>query len=133
MKNVEIISLQLRTDNRGWVAWPLEETLLKNGALSNLHVPSLRPGAIRGNHYHLNSTEHVLVLSGPCTAMFVDNETGEELLIPIPENEPTLFKIMPNTTHAFRNDGRYDIYLICCDQPSNTSARPDVHRAAILV
>jgi dTDP-4-dehydrorhamnose 3,5-epimerase-like enzyme len=118
MEKVEIIDFTLRVDDRGWVAWPVAETPLAQKQLCRFHLPCLKPGAIRGNHYHLHDIEFAFVLSGPCRALFEDNETGEKQELLIPGDTPVLFKILPNVTHAFKNESLRDIFLLCYTQKS---------------
>lgn len=132
MKNVEVVELELHEDERGWVVHPVQSDLLKSGQLSNLHVPSIKPGKIRGNHYHQNLFEYALILSGPCKAFFFDNDTGEKWEVTVSKNKPMLFKISPQTTHAFKNIGQEDIYLICYNESLNNSQGQDLHRRIII-
>ena len=132
MKNVEVVNFKLNEDDRGWVAWPMNEKLLKNGQLSNFHMPSLKPGKIRGNHYHLNRFEYVLILSGLCQALFIDNKTDEKLDILISDDTPKLFKIAPDTTHAFKNNGQNNIFILCYDKPGKGQQNKDVYQRIIL-
>ena len=61
MKNVETMDFTLREDERGRVAWPIRENLIVNRDAVNIHIPCLRPGSVRGNHYHICSFEYVLL------------------------------------------------------------------------
>jgi dTDP-4-dehydrorhamnose 3,5-epimerase-like enzyme len=121
MEKVEIIDVPLRVDDRGWVAWPVAEMLLEQKQLCRFHLPCLKPGAVRGNHYHLHAIEFAFVLSGPCRALFEDNETGEKQEFLIPGDTPVLFKISPNVTHAFKNESSRDIFMLCYAQKSGNS------------
>jgi dTDP-4-dehydrorhamnose 3,5-epimerase-like enzyme len=132
MKNVEIIDMTLREDDRGWVAWPIEEIALLQQRISHVHVPCLAPSAVRGNHYHCSSIEFALVLNGPCRAVFEDNATSEREERLIEGNKPVLFKIAPDTTHAFRNEGNTSVFLICYEQRLGEQDAPDSFRRQIL-
>lgn len=121
MEKVEIIDFRLHVDDRGWVAWPVTEMHLEQKRLCRFHLPCLKPGAVRGNHYHLHAVEFAFVLSGPCRALFEDNETGEKQEFLIPGDTPVLFKISPNVTHAFKNESPHDIYLLCYEQNSDNN------------
>ncbi|MCX5894961.1 MAG: WxcM-like domain-containing protein [Proteobacteria bacterium] len=132
MEKVEVIEITLREDERGWVAWPMEEKDLRHTLISHVHVPHLRPGAVRGNHYHRHSTEYACVLSGPCKAVFEDNETGEHEELTVPGDKPVLFKIAPNITHAFKNEGTVDIFLLCYEKREGKRGEQDLHRKTIL-
>jgi dTDP-4-dehydrorhamnose 3,5-epimerase-like enzyme len=132
MEKVEIIDFKLLVDDRGWVAWPVAEMRLEQKQVRRLHLPCLKPGAVRGNHYHIHNIEFALVLSGPCRALFEDNETGEKQEFLIPGDSPVLFKILPNVTHAFKNENSRDIYLLCYEQNTGNNHNNDICRKTIL-
>ena len=132
MKKVEVIEITLREDERGWVAWPIEEKDLQERLISHLHIPHLKPGAIRGNHSHLHGTEYALVLSGPCKVVFQDNETGEYEELTVQGDRPVLFRIGPNITHAFKNEGTVNIFLLCYEKREGKREEQDLHRKTIL-
>ena len=128
----EILDLKLWTDSRGFVAWPLLQDLVENDRFRGLHVPSLKPGAVRGNHYHRHKTEYVLVLCGPCRARFQRPQTGETAELILAAEQPELIRIAPGTAHAFINETDRDIFLICYYEAVKDSPDPDLKRLQIL-
>ena len=132
MNGVEIINIHPSTDARGWVAWPITPELLVSGNLGNVHLPSLTPGAVRGNHYHSHAIEYVLILNGPCRSKCADHTTGETQDFAFTDNFPVLLKIDAGITHAFKNEGSNDIFLLCFEQQSPGSPVPDCIRHVIL-
>jgi len=132
MKNVETIKVTLREDDRGWVAWPIQGHLLNDRAVTNIHIPCLRPGSVRGNHYHLHASEYVLILSGPCKAVFIDNATEEIREVIISGERPELLKIAPDSAHAFKNISDHDICLVCYETPAREDNKKDIYRRHIL-
>jgi len=121
MDKVERIEIRLLRDDRGWVAWPVAEIDLQHLGLSRFHVPCLKPGAVRGNHYHQNSIEFAFILSGPCRALFEDNETGEQQEVMVEGIAPVLFKIAPRVTHAFKNEASMT-YSFCAMSSKQTAS-----------
>lgn len=132
MEKVKIIEMLLRKDERGWVAWPIAEEGLVNHQLRHFHVPSLKPGVVRGNHYHLLTAEYTLILSGPCRAVFEDNDTGEREEVLVEGKSPVLFRTEANVTHAFKNESDKDIYLLCYEKVEGDSKEQDIYRRIIL-
>lgn len=132
MDKVEIVDIRLHVDDRGWVALPIAEMDLDQRLLCRFHVPCLKPGAVRGNHYHQNAIEFAFLLSGPCRALFEDNATGEQQEVMITGHTPVLFKISPNVTHAFKNESLHDIFLICYEQRTGSGHTEDLCRKTIL-
>jgi dTDP-4-dehydrorhamnose 3,5-epimerase len=132
MDKVKRIDIRLHIDERGWVVWPIADVDLDQQRLHHFHLPSLKPGAIRGNHYHLRSIEFALILSGPCRAIFKDNETGEQQNVIVEGDTPVLFKISANVTHTFKNESSRDIFLLCYEQCSGDRNAPDIFKQTIL-
>ena len=70
MKNIELIPLPVRKDDRGWIInLPFIER-------AYFHIPSLKPKAVRGNHYHEAHTETVIILGGKCLVASRNRQTG---------------------------------------------------------
>ena len=96
-------------------------------------MPFLKPGSIRGNHYHAHAFEYVFVFSGPCKTCFFDQKTGDAMEIIVTDKEPKLFKIAPYTTHAFKNIGRNNIFLLCYEERIRKTETADTQRLDILL
>lgn len=114
MADVERIELPEPTvsDERGWRITPLEAADVVGASLGDLHVVSLRPGIIRGNHYHANDTEWLLIWGGPAELAW--RSRGEDSIqkTVVGETEPALFKIPRNVEHAVLNICQGDIYVL---------------------
>ena len=132
MKGISVQEIKLSEDARGWVVWPMPESIIRGGRLSNVHIPLLKPEAIRGNHYHLHTVEYALILSGPCKAVFTDTATGETEQMSFDGEKPVLLRIAPGITHAFQNEAPHDILLLCYDEKLRDTEAPDTHRHVIL-
>jgi len=132
MTNLEEIKFKIESDHRGWVAWPFVKYLADEHSLNNIHIPSLNPSAVRGNHSHTSSTEYVLITSGPCRAAFYDNKSEEKLEFIINKELPRLFKIGPGITHAFKNEGDTEIILICFEEKTDPSKDQELNRFVLI-
>jgi UDP-2-acetamido-2,6-beta-L-arabino-hexul-4-ose reductase len=100
-------------DDRGWEMNPLEAAALLSKALGNLHVVSIKPGCVRGNHYHPNGTEWMLIFGGTARVAWRSNEEGTIQQIKIEEDDgPAFFEVPPNIRHAIMNTSESDIYLV---------------------
>ncbi|MEW6381306.1 MAG: hypothetical protein AB1611_17110 [bacterium] len=110
MQNIELISLPTRTDDRGWV---INLPPIQDLGKANLHIPSLKPRAVRGNHYHAHHSEAVIILGGKCLVATRNRYTNvcEEFVYEGIIKQ--LLLIPPNITHAFKNIGYRSIYLVC--------------------
>jgi oxalate decarboxylase/phosphoglucose isomerase-like protein (cupin superfamily) len=93
-------------DARGWVLNPLPLAGLEGKTLGNLHVASMQPGAVRGNHAHGSAAEWLLFCGGPAALI-----TGAEEIL-VGGGEPELFEIPAGLPHAIVNRSDREIFLI---------------------
>ena len=120
MLNIELVPLPTTKDERGWVISP---PVIEDLGDACLHIPSLKPKAVRGNHYHDVHTESVIILGGKCLVASRNRETNhyEEFIYDGVNKQ--LLVINPKITHAFKNVDYHTICLICYYQgPKNIAA-----------
>jgi dTDP-4-dehydrorhamnose 3,5-epimerase-like enzyme len=99
-------------DARGWVLNPLPLAGLENKPLGNLHVASMQPGAVRGNHAHGSAAEWLLFCGGPAALQGgMPGDPGAEEII-ISGGEPELFEIPAGLPHAIVNRSDREIFLV---------------------
>jgi oxalate decarboxylase/phosphoglucose isomerase-like protein (cupin superfamily) len=99
-------------DARGWVLNPLPLAGLEGKPLGNLHVASLQPGAVRGNHAHGSAAEWLLFCGGPAALLGgTPGDAGAEEII-ISGGEPELFEIPAGLPHAIVNRSDREIFLV---------------------
>ncbi len=98
--------------DRGWGINPFEVIDHLQESLGNVHIVSLAPGAVRGNHCHTKATEWILIFGGP--SLIAWQVSDDDLIneINIKDDQPELFEIPPNIEHAVKNNSNHDIYLI---------------------
>ena len=94
------------TDARGWVLNPLPLAGLEGATLGNLHVASMKPGAVRGNHAHGTAEEWLLFCGGPASLI-----AGAEGIL-VGGGEPELFAIPAGLPHAIVNRSDKEIFLV---------------------
>jgi len=110
---IQVKEIEFYEDDRGWCIRPISDDDIKDGIISDIHMVSMKPGAIRGNHYHVNKTEHILIIGSTCRVLVVDNNTKEREEKILENNEKDLFVIPPGVTHAIENIGNDVSYLFC--------------------
>jgi oxalate decarboxylase/phosphoglucose isomerase-like protein (cupin superfamily) len=99
-------------DARGWVLNPLPLAGLESKPLGNLHVASMQPGAVRGNHAHGSAAEWLLFCGGPAALMAgTAGDPGADEII-IHGGEPELFEIPAGMPHAIVNRSNREIFLV---------------------
>lgn len=100
-----------RGDERGWGLSVLEALPVDRSEIGDLHVVSLRPGAVRGNHVHRRGTEWLLVCGGPVVAAW-RADGGEVGRMEIPGEAPSLLEIPAGSPHAVKNVADHVIHLV---------------------
>ena len=98
-------------DDRGWGVNLLNAAGLNAIPVGDLHVVSMKPGKIRGNHYHQTSTEWLLCFGGEAKLIWREVGAQPQHEVEICDPGPTLCMIPPKVEHAVINTGRHDIYL----------------------
>lgn len=105
-------------DNRGWAVNPVPVDKLTSMNFGHIHVASVEPGAVRGNHYHKNTNEFLLVFGGEYDFYYnVEQEVHRRHF-----NDSQLFGIKINTgiTHSIKNVGDNTLYVMAYyDRPYN--------------
>ena len=113
MSIIQIKEIEYIQDDRGWLIRPITDNDIKSGTVSDVHMVSIKPGGIRGNHYHVHKTENILIIGGICRVIAVDNGTKKKEEKTIENTSNILLVIPPNVTHAIENIGNDVTYLLC--------------------
>ena len=96
--------------------------------VADLHLASIMPGSVRGNHYHLRRREAIVVLPGAEWSLHWDDGEG----LPLQHrsfqgNSAVLVLVSPDSSHAVRNDGEALLWLVACSSetydPAESVAR----------
>ncbi len=103
---------EIRKDARGWVVDLVSGAGLPMSSLAGGHAASLEPGAVRGNHYHENASEWLLLFGGPARVLWQSpgDRLGREVLIQ--GLEPAVFEFPPRCAHRIENVSSRPIYLM---------------------
>ena len=129
---IQIKEIEFNQDDRGWFIRPITDDDIKSSTVSDVHMVSMKPGAIRGNHYHVHKTENILVIGGTCRIIAVDNNTKKKEEKSIENNSKVLFVIPPNVTHAIENIGNEVTYLLCFSNVKKDLKNQDLVRNKII-
>ena len=101
------------SDERGWGLRPLEAAGVPPERLGDVHVVSLTPGAVRGNHAHPRGTEWILLCGGPVEVAWRGGEgSAPSETRQVGGDHPVLYEIPPGTAHAFRNASQGVVHLV---------------------
>ena len=66
--------LEIHSDERGWLVEMLKKNEIKED-IKQIYVATIKPGRVRGNHYHLNRTEWFLVIGEKAEIYLQDIKT----------------------------------------------------------
>jgi len=125
MKFIELIDLATSSDSRGIAIRPISDKELQNQKLFNLHLVSLKPGVVRGNHFHEYQNEVICVFGSRAKVAAVDNTTGDREEEIIEEDRAVMLKIPKNISHAIKNIGNSILYLLCYSDQKYQPEKPD--------
>lgn len=124
---VEIEVMKVHQDARGFLYEPLNAAQMAE--YRNVHVVLTQPGAIRGNHRHVEGVE-ITTISGPALVRYrVDGELRD---VQVPAGEVWRFRFQPGVAHAFRNDGAGPMILVSFNTLEHDPNKPDAVREVLL-
>lgn len=106
----------------------LEEAFGPPFPLQDAHVTTLRPGCVRGNHYHARRQEILFVLPGAEWSLWWDSGEGTAVCSRSFDGaEPVAVLVSPLCTHAVRNDGGREMHIVGLSDTAYDEANPDVY------
>ncbi len=116
---IEIRELGNSGDARGFSSTVPAQALEFVGRMADVHLASTKPGAVRGNHFHLHRREAIVVLPGPNWSLHWDEGEGS----PVQHREfsggsAVVVLISPTASHAVRNDGTDILWLVAISSES---------------
>lgn len=119
MNGVEVKTLDIKKDERGWLAEVIrKEELVRNREFGQFMVTTAYPGYVKGNHYHTRKYEWYCVLKGEARLLLVENNSGEREELILSEHQLQAVRIPPHVSHAIENIGTEMMYLLVyTDEP----------------
>lgn len=113
--------LVVHTDDRGAVFEPLDPVDLP--FQQNAHIVINQPGAVRGNHYHLQGVE-TLIIIGPALVRIREDRLIRD--VTVPTEEVLRFVFPPGVSHAVQNTGGQPRALAAFNTVAHNPAEPDL-------
>jgi dTDP-4-dehydrorhamnose 3,5-epimerase-like enzyme len=96
-----------------------------------IYINTALPGAVKGNHYHVATSEWFCVLSGQMALGLVDTQTGMKDKIVLNGDAPKVVHVPPCVAHAFKNIGEdVAIFLAYADFAYDPN-QPDMETFAV--
>ncbi len=123
---LQIDKLEKHSGERGWVSEIYSGEL--GAELQNIHLGTIEPGAVRGNHRHDNSREWIVFLNGQIEITWKEKEQIKTTQI----NEPVEVKLTPGQPHAFKNIGEKTVCFAAYRDHLYTDEDPDTEPETVL-
>jgi len=120
----KVKELDVHSDKRGWLAEMLKRSELKKD-IKQIYVATIKPGFVRGNHYHLERTEWFLIFGGKAELYLEDLKTKARICLQLSSKKPKVITIFPKIAHAVKNSGKKIVYLISAQNDVYNSKNPD--------
>ena len=100
--------------------------------VKNIHIATINPGEIRGNHFHTHMREIIFVMSGSAWTLHWDTGENTELHEQrFSGTESVVLKILPGASHAITNTGSVSLLLVSLSDRAYNRSEPDVSRRQV--
>jgi dTDP-4-dehydrorhamnose 3,5-epimerase-like enzyme len=102
-------------------------------SVEELHVTTLKPGHVRGNHFHIRRREVLVVSYTDSWSLHWDTGAGEPV-----QSQPfdgagcALVTVDPLAAHAIRNDGTSTLHVFGLTDGRYDPSDPDAYRRAVV-
>jgi mannose-6-phosphate isomerase-like protein (cupin superfamily) len=121
--SMQVVELANRGDARGRSFVVPDEALAFLDVVGNVHLAATKPGAVRGNHYHLRRREATIVLPGSKWSLhWAEDSNSEPQHREFEGNAAVLVLLSPPTVHAIRNDGSGELWLFAIQSEAHDPA-----------
>ena len=109
------------------------DLLTRLGAPKDLHVASILPGHVRGNHYHALRGEAIVVIHEDRWSLRYDAGDGTKVTSRAFTGAGVVaITVPPLAAHAIRNDGERPLWLLAWSDGPYDNALPDAHRRVLI-
>lgn len=113
MQYIEIITLENYGDVRGALYNIPDRDLQFLDKIQNIHFGRISPGSIRGNHYHYQSKEMLIILySDIWTLAWAKKDSDEIFNKEFTGSGSVLIKVNEGIAHSVKNTGQVDLEII---------------------
>lgn len=119
-----IKELKMHSDKRGWLVEMLKRNELKED-IKQIYVATIKPGQVRGNHYHLKRIEWFFIIGRKAELYLEDLKTKEKICLRISSKKTKVITIFPKIAHAVKNTSKKTIYLISAQNTIYNPKNPD--------
>ena len=130
---IRIVPLDARNDGRGVSFVPPDDLTGWIAPAVHVHAMTLRPGSVRGNHYHERQHEHLLVMYQDAWSLRWQTERDAEVHCrEFSGAGAVLVAVDPLVAHAVRNDGHLEMYILSFSDHPYDPKHPDSQRRTLI-
>jgi len=123
----KIKELEVHSDERGWLVELLKANQLEK-PVKQIHIASIKPGHIRGNHYHSKRIEWFFIVAGKAELFLQsikDIKSKDRICFKLSSKKPKVITIFPNIAHSVKNIGKEMVYLVSAQSDIYNPKNPD--------
>jgi oxalate decarboxylase/phosphoglucose isomerase-like protein (cupin superfamily) len=126
---MQITQLHNSTDDRGLSFSLIEGNLRSIAEIKDIHIAEIKPGRIRGNHYHAARRELITVVHEDKWSLHWDTGEGTSPHHKTFTGSGAVLVTPPlNWSHAVRNDGPSSIWIVVASDRAYDRDEPDEHK-----
>ena len=114
------------SDHRGWVSNLLDFLPFVGEQLRNIHLVSMEPGVVRGNHLHRRQKEIIVPLGDRVLFTAQHDPTGKTYRQIFDRSQPKMIVFDRDIAHAFRNESDRTAFLFCATDATYDFQTPDI-------
>jgi oxalate decarboxylase/phosphoglucose isomerase-like protein (cupin superfamily) len=130
---LSVIELSDTGDGRGRSFGPPPELFAQRFPLGDLHLSTIVPGAVRGNHYHLQRRELLAIMATEPWSLHWDSGEGTPVQSRTFDGRRAVLVTIPiGSSHAVRNDGTATLHLFGLTDGPYEADRPDAYRRVVV-
>jgi dTDP-4-dehydrorhamnose 3,5-epimerase-like enzyme len=133
MQNIEIIELENYGDARGALYNISDADLRFLDNIQNIHFGKIHPDSIRGNHYHHQSKEMLIICySDIWTLAWARKDSSEIFRKEFTGSGAVLIKVDEGVAHSVKNNGDNDLEIIALSNRIFSKESPDTYSKILL-
>lgn len=125
MMNLKIKKLEVKKDNRGWLAEIISTNEIKGKGVGLVLITTANARQTKGSHYHKRKTEWYCVIRGRGLLKVWNQQEMEEF--EVSEDNLTLVEIPKNHFHSITNVGDSPMYLLAVVSEPFNEKDPDTY------
>ncbi|MET9226390.1 cupin domain-containing protein [Lentzea sp. NPDC003310] len=123
---MQIVELDCSTDDRGFSFSVLRDQLGLIGPIQDVHIAEIRPGAVRGNHFHAHRGELIAVVATGRWSVHWDTGEGTEVHSRSFDGNGAVAVVPPRGwSHAVKNDGDESMWIYAASDATYDRHDPD--------